>query len=89
MLHEYYSQNNSMLTQEVKTSIMTNINNTKNMSFSPEQFVETLRLFVEHNSQDIFHFIENNRRPMELGSENQLFGRLMRELVLLVSSLSL
>lgn len=52
------------------------------MTFNPEQFVETLRLFVEQNSQDIFYFIENNRRPMELGSENQLFGRLMRELVL-------
>lgn len=52
------------------------------MTFNPEQFVETLRLFVEQNCQDIFHFIENNRRPMELGSENQLFGRLMGELVL-------
>jgi hypothetical protein len=52
------------------------------MTFNPEQFVETLRLFVEQNCQDIFHFIENNRRPMELGSENQLFCRLMRELVL-------
>ena len=52
------------------------------MALNPEQFVEKLRLFVEQNSQDIFHFIENNRRPMELGNENQLFGRLMRELVL-------
>jgi hypothetical protein len=51
------------------------------MAFNPGQFVETLRLFIEHNSKDIFAFVENNRRPMELGSENQLFGRLMRELV--------
>jgi hypothetical protein len=51
------------------------------MAFNPGQFVETLRLFIEQNSKDIFAFVENNRRPMELGSENQLFGRLMRELV--------
>ena len=48
------------------------------MEFNPEQFVETLRLFVDQNSQDIFHFIENNHRPMEVGSENLLFGLLMR-----------
>jgi hypothetical protein len=52
------------------------------MALNPEQFVETFRLFVEQNNQDIFHFIENNRRSMEHGNENQLFGRLMREPVL-------
>lgn len=37
---------------------------------------------IEHNNQDIFHFIENDGRPIELSNENQLFGRLKRELVL-------
>jgi hypothetical protein len=51
------------------------------MIYEPKQLVEVLQKFIEENSQDIFAFVENNRRPMELGSENQVFGRLMRELV--------
>ena len=51
------------------------------MAFQPEQLVESLQRFVEENSQDIFAFVENNRRPIELGNENQIFGRLMRQLV--------
>jgi hypothetical protein len=51
------------------------------MTYEPKLLVEALQKFIEENSQDVFAFVENNRRPVEIGSENQVFGRLMRELV--------
>jgi hypothetical protein len=47
-----------------------------------KDFVELLRQFVEQNSQDIFAFVENSRRPVEIGYENQIFRRLINELVI-------
>src|SRR5437867_366267 len=40
-----------------------------------------LHAFLEQNRTELFMFVENSRRPFELGNEDGIFGRLLDELV--------
>jgi hypothetical protein len=44
--------------------------------------IEFIRQFIQQNCEEIFSFVENSRRQVDLGYENQIFGRLLNELVI-------